>query len=405
MTMMVRTVTLFYGLWVLYSLYQFKIQDGWGTSLLAGLTLGLFSLTLILFSIRIVYMALKARRHEHGLERLFIHKPWIRKYGVFYDEFKVYYWWFFIPMLTATFARNAFLALGNGNGMLQVLGQLCVDFILLMLMMYTKPFNTRMGNIINVAIQCVRVASMILLLMFTKEVGLNGIATTAIGAVLLALQSLLSILLIVLIMIGATLGLVRGMFKSRKRAAAQENEASAQFDRDDEATIDIYGQSDDHFPGSSTASPGSHDVGLEKEQYEISTTAHENNIPSSSPSTASVRSYHTVSERDTVSPPLSTDKRNSYMIRKVESAHDSDDIFDFLRSASQAGATRISSSAFSETLRLPTSDPDSPVATPSSADSLSGPFAEKKHKGVYFGGPESNPIHIDYGSSSSRHSP
>lgn len=219
MTMLVRLVIIFYGIWVLYSLFQFKIGDSWGTRLLAGLTLGIFSLVLLIFSGIIVYLAFMASKKKGGLEHLFEHEPWIRKYGVFYDQYKIRCWWFFIPILLATFGRNAFLALGGGNGLLQIVGQLVIEVLLMAAMAILMPFNTRWGNGINLAIQSVRVASLCLLLTFTKQINVSAIASTGVGFALLVIQALLTITLIVLLLISAVVGIVKAVKKQRQRGS------------------------------------------------------------------------------------------------------------------------------------------------------------------------------------------
>ncbi|VVT47039.1 uncharacterized protein SAPINGB_P001513 [Magnusiomyces paraingens] len=205
---LVRITTLLYGVWVLYCLYQFKIGDSWGTKLLAGLTLGIFSLILLLYAARICFLAHRARRETNGLEFLFLHKPWIRKYGLFYDQFKVKFWWSFIPVFLASFGRNAFLALGYGNGLVQIIGQLVIDVLLCAFFAIALPFNTKMGNGINLSIQIVRVISLVFLLIFTVQLDINRIAVTGVGMALIVIQAVLAIVLALLIFTNAIMGLI-----------------------------------------------------------------------------------------------------------------------------------------------------------------------------------------------------
>lgn len=228
-TMIIRLIILFYGLWVLYSLYQFKVGDSWGTVLLAGITFGIFTALLLVLSARIVILSRRAMKQEGGLENLFYHEPWIRKYGVLYDQFRTKFWWFFIPILVVTFTRNAFLALGTGNGLVQVVGQLVVDFILLALMVYFKPFNTKWGNGINISIQAVRVLSLCLLTTFTKQAKLSKIASTGVGFALIVIQALLSITLISLIALGGILTIIRYIKNNNNADANSEAENQGLF--------------------------------------------------------------------------------------------------------------------------------------------------------------------------------
>lgn len=238
---LVRLVIIFYGLWTLYCIYQFKIGDAWGPMLLAGLLLGIMTIVLVGFTIRIAWLARVASTQKGGLEYLFKHKPWIRKYGLFYDQFKIKYWWCFIPTLLAAFGRNAFVALGYGNGLLQVIGQLVIDILLSLLFIFTMPFNTKMGNGINIAIQVVRVISLALLMTFAVQFNLNQIAATGIGMALIVIQAALTILLAILIMINAGVGIFTmacsGRRKKQKLKKQQLEEEEKRRRREEEGSI------------------------------------------------------------------------------------------------------------------------------------------------------------------------
>lgn len=224
-TTLVRLVLIFYGIWVLYCFYQFKIGDAWGTRLLAGLLFALLTIVLLGFTVRIIYLAHTASKYHGGLEYLFAHKPWIRMYGLFYDQFKIKYWWMFIPTLLASFGRNAFVALGYGNGLVQVIGQIVIDVILTMFYVCLRPFNTKMGNGINIAIQVVRLISLALLLTFAVQFQLNQIVATGIGMALIVVQAILTILLAVLIGVNACFGLFKMTCGNRRNKKKKEKEA------------------------------------------------------------------------------------------------------------------------------------------------------------------------------------
>lgn len=235
-TTLVRLVILFYGLWVLYCFYQFKIGDSWGALLLASLVFSMTSIVLMGFTIRIAWLAHVASKQKGGLEYLFKHKPWIRMYGLFYDQFKVKYWWCFIPTLMASFGRNAFISLGYGNGLVQVIGQIVIDVLMVGLYITCLPFNTRMGNGINIAIQVVRLISSALLLTFAVQLNLSQITTTGIGLALIVIQAILTLLLILLMVINACIAIFKlscgGKRNKSNEKTLQEKELADQEDND-----------------------------------------------------------------------------------------------------------------------------------------------------------------------------
>lgn len=253
---LIRVIVILYGAWVLLLLYQFRVGDSWALILLAALTFSGFTLVLIAYAIRIWYLAYVASKKRaaavsdaasvaksisSGAESLFTHEPWIKRYGVFYDEFKVKFWWFFIPSFAAVFGRNAFIALGVGHPLIQIFGQLAIDVVLCAFFCVYTPFNTKMGNGLNILIQVVRIISLFLTFLFTDVVSLSRIRQTAVGFVLIALQASLTVLLVLLIIANAFKGILNGLYEGhkQKRKAKKMEKETMESNRDSIQLIDL----------------------------------------------------------------------------------------------------------------------------------------------------------------------
>src|SRR5277367_4985265 len=65
-TTIVRIILIVYGTCALYCLWQFHAGDSWAAALLAAVTLAIFTGIIIFFTIRIFYLASKARKLEGG---------------------------------------------------------------------------------------------------------------------------------------------------------------------------------------------------------------------------------------------------------------------------------------------------------------------------------------------------
>jgi len=170
-TTIVRLVLIVYGTWALYCLYQFRASDSWAATLLAAVTLAVFTAVITWFAIRIFYLAAKARKLEGGVDELYEHKPWLRKYGFFYDQYKSRFWWFFVPILLYSLIRAFIIVFGNGHGMAQAIGILVTEGIFLALLFWRRPYDGRGANVINAMISITRVLSMICILIFVEELG------------------------------------------------------------------------------------------------------------------------------------------------------------------------------------------------------------------------------------------
>ena len=208
-----RTITnlilLLYGVWTLYCVFQFTNGDSWAAKVLAGVTLAAFTALLGFFTFRIWQLAQRYKKMEGDTSALFEDKETWRKYSLFYDNYKRGYWWLFIPAIIYMFAKGCVIAGGNGHGLAQTAGQLIVESLMLVLVLWCRPFVSTSGNVINIFIQVVRVLSVICILVFVEELGISQSTKTVTGVILIAVQSVLTAILAILIAVNAIIVCVR----------------------------------------------------------------------------------------------------------------------------------------------------------------------------------------------------
>ena len=205
--LLARTITnlilLLYGVWTLYCVYQFTNGDSWAAKLLAGVTLGIFTAILAFFTFRIWQLAQRYKKAEGDTSALFENKETWRKYSLFYDNYKRGYWWIFMPAIIYMFAKGCVIAAGNGHGLTQTVGQLIVESLMLVLVLWIRPYATPSGNWINAFIQIVRVLSVVCILVFVEELGIAQSTKTITGVILIAVQSILTTSLAILIAVNS----------------------------------------------------------------------------------------------------------------------------------------------------------------------------------------------------------
>lgn len=222
--LLARTITnlilLLYGVWTLYCVYQFTIGDSWAAKILAGVTMVLFTAVLAFFTFRIWRLAQKYKKAEGDTSALFEDKETWRKYSLFYDNYKRGYWWLFMPAIIYMFARGCVLAAGNGHGLAQTAGQLIIESLMLILVLWSRPYVTKAGNWINAIIQIVRVLSVVCILIFVEELGISQSTKTITGVVLIAIQSVLTGLLAILIAVNAIIVCFRANPHRKQRKEA-----------------------------------------------------------------------------------------------------------------------------------------------------------------------------------------
>lgn len=205
--LLARTITnlilLLYGVWTLYCVYQFTNGDSWAAKLLAGVTLGVFTGILGFFTFRIWQLAKQYKKSEGDTSALFEDKETWRKYSLFYDCYKRGYWWLFMPIIIYMFVRGCIIAAGNGHELVQTAGQLVVESLMLILVLWSRPYATKAGNWINFFIQTIRVLSVVCILVFVEQLGFSQSTKTITGVVLIAVQSILTAALAILIAVNS----------------------------------------------------------------------------------------------------------------------------------------------------------------------------------------------------------
>jgi hypothetical protein len=215
-------VLILYGVWTLYCIYQFTNGDSWAAKTLAGVTLALFTAVLMGFTYKIWSKAREYKRLEGDSKGLFENKEvWIR-YSLFYDSYKRSYWWIFVPVIVYMFARGCVIAGLNGNGLYQVSAQLFVEGLMLVFLLWTRPFERKSSQWINITIQVVRFLSVGCVLVFVEELNISQTTKTITGVILIVVQCCLTGILAILIAVNAIIGCIKENPHRRQRKLAEK---------------------------------------------------------------------------------------------------------------------------------------------------------------------------------------
>lgn len=232
---MAKTITnlmlLLYGIWTLYCVYQFTVGDSWVAKLLAGFTLAIFTGTLGFFSWRVWSLARMYKKEDGDASGLYDDKETRRNYGIFYESYKKTYWWVFIPFIMYMFARGVIIAAGDGHGMFQVIGQLIIEFLMLLMLAFFRPYARKSGNWINITIQVVRLLSILCILVFVDQLGIAKTPQTITGLILVIMQTVLTGLLAILIVVNGFMACCRtNPYRQARKEAQRSRDTLASLD-------------------------------------------------------------------------------------------------------------------------------------------------------------------------------
>ncbi|KAJ6086025.1 hypothetical protein N7486_010306 [Penicillium sp. IBT 16267x] len=225
---MARTITnmilILYSVWVMYCVYQLKNGDSWAARGLAAVTLVVFTAVLAFFAVRIFLMARKYKKTEGDASGLYDDKDTWRKYSLFYDNLKKDFWWLFVPLIIYALVKGCIIAGAQGHGMFQSIGQLVCEVLLLGLVVWNRPYAQKSTMGINITIQIVRVLSVACVFVFVDELGLSQTTKTVTGIVLIVIQSLLTGLLAILIVVNGIIVMFReNIYEKRRKEAEKAN--------------------------------------------------------------------------------------------------------------------------------------------------------------------------------------
>lgn len=238
--LLTQLIMLLYGTWVLYCMYQFIEGDSWAAKLLAGLTLALFTGVLAFFAYKVVSTAKRLKKTDGDVSGLYEKKDLWIKYKLFYDSYKKSYWWLFIPMICYMFAKGVIMAVGDKHAMGQTIAQFVLEGLMLVILIWNRPFECKSGNVLNISIQVVRLLSVVCIFIFIDELGINETTQTVVGLVLVVIQSVLAGILAILIVWNAIVAIVKenphrkrrkemGKFTSSKNITTIRKKADISF--------------------------------------------------------------------------------------------------------------------------------------------------------------------------------
>lgn len=217
-------ILLLYGVWVLYCVYQFTDGDSWAAKVLAAITLGIFTGILAFFSWKIWSVAKRLKDTEGDTASLYEDRLYWRKYSLFYESYKKGYWWIFMPVILYLFIKGTVLAATDGHGKLQSIGSLIVEGLFLVLLIWSRPYERKSGNVINIAIQVVRVLSVALILVFVEEFGIAQTTQTIAGVILIGVQSGLAVALAILVLWNAVISLTKQNPHQKRRQEMEKRQ-------------------------------------------------------------------------------------------------------------------------------------------------------------------------------------
>ncbi|KDQ57534.1 hypothetical protein JAAARDRAFT_130688 [Jaapia argillacea MUCL 33604] len=118
-----------------------------------------------------------------------------------YAQFRAERYYFFIPLITATFLKALFVAFAHANGEVQVIAFTIIEFMVLVALVVLKPFKNRRGDVFAVYLAITRFVCTGLMVAFLECLNLAAIPRVVIGIIMAVVFSIAVIVVVINVII------------------------------------------------------------------------------------------------------------------------------------------------------------------------------------------------------------
>lgn len=127
----------------------------------------------------------------------------------------------YVYLLAASaFASAAFVAFAQGHGLVQLIGLIVIECIVFIALIVLRPFTKRSSNVLIIFVSLFKIAAYAVLVTFYVHINLDGIIVAVLGFVILAIQSVMTVILFIVTLYNLGAGL---LWARRERKVAEQN--------------------------------------------------------------------------------------------------------------------------------------------------------------------------------------
>ncbi|SCV69687.1 BQ2448_1081 [Microbotryum intermedium] len=180
----------------LFTFFQWKLgaSDSWAPIVLSVFTF----LTTTVSLVGLAFLCIRNVR-RHSADKLLVSGG--AAYATFWNPFKAARWWFFIPLLVASFVEAVFVAGAQNQGWVQSVAMLVIELFILVLMCATLPWTDKSSNAFRILLQILKCLILGALISFNRSIGLNEVVRVIVGAAIIIVDSVIVACLFALLIV------------------------------------------------------------------------------------------------------------------------------------------------------------------------------------------------------------
>jgi hypothetical protein len=169
---------------VLFSTYQWTLKDSW-----LSILLSVISFVAIMTAVAFVIFSIWRIVRKDGTAELYTDDQNAMTHGPLYMQYRQPRYYFFLPLLIASFLKALFAAVVKKNGGAQIILFAVIEGFVIVANLLLRPAKTRGGDVLSTFLAVVRFICAGLLIAFVEGFSVSPIPRVVIGAVTAVLFS------------------------------------------------------------------------------------------------------------------------------------------------------------------------------------------------------------------------
>ncbi|KAG5519656.1 hypothetical protein PMAC_001812 [Pneumocystis sp. 'macacae'] len=182
--------------------WELVSRDSIGAIIYAIITLIIATSLLIYAAYRVIILARRSLKfHKTAAYILYSDSKILTKWGSLYIQFSASAYYFIVPLLFFILLRSTFIALSQGNPLVQAIAFFIIQLTYFFLIVYIRPFLDRKTNIFSATVAAINLLNSVFILIFANESHIYDMIVAIFGIIFFLVNCTFALVLLILLII------------------------------------------------------------------------------------------------------------------------------------------------------------------------------------------------------------
>ncbi|CCJ28489.1 unnamed protein product [Pneumocystis jirovecii] len=182
--------------------WELVSRDSIGAIIYAVLTLIIATTLLVYAAYRVIILARRSLKfHKTAAYILYSDSKVLTKWGSLYIQFSASAYYFTVPLLFFILLRSIFIALSQGNPLVQAIAFFIIQLAYFFLIVYIRPFLDRKTNIFSATVAAINLLNSVFVLIFANESYIYDMIVAIFGIIFFLVNCAFALVLLILLII------------------------------------------------------------------------------------------------------------------------------------------------------------------------------------------------------------